>query len=103
MGSILSLIIEAIERLVEGPMTPEAVERALTAAAAKNSERLDWKNSIVDLLKLLGLDSSLEARKALAKDLGYAGVIDGSAESNIALHAEVMRDLAKRYLKIPGA
>lgn len=56
---------------------------------------LDWRNSIVDLMKLTGSDSSLESRKALAMELGYTGKLDGSAEMNMWLHAQVMRELAR--------
>ncbi len=69
--------------------------------AAKNSEKLDWKRSIVDLMKLVGMDSSLSARKELAHDLNYSGDTNDSATMNIWLHKEVMRKLAANGGKIP--
>ena len=62
------------------------VAAVLTDLASKNSEKLDWRHSIVDLMKLLGLDSSFAARKELAKELGYTGSSDDSAAMNIWLH-----------------
>ena len=56
----------------------------------EGDEDLNWRQSIVDLMKLLNLDFSLNARKQLAKELGYTGALDGSAEMNIWLHNQVM-------------
>ena len=64
---------------------------------------LNYRTSIVDLLKLLGIDSSLENRKDLATELGYKGETDGSAEMNIWLHKEVMRQLAAHGGKVPAS
>ena len=72
-------------------------------AAAKGNPDLNYKTSIVDLMKLIGLDSSLENRKELATELGYTGAKDGSAEMNIWLHKEVMRQLAANGGKVPAA
>ena len=72
-------------------------------AAAKGNPDLNYKSSIVDLMKLLGLDSSLDHRKQLADELGYTGEKDGSAEMNIWLHKEVMRQLAANGGKVPAA
>ena len=72
-------------------------------AAAKGNPDLNYKTSIVDLLKLLGLDSSLDHRKELADELGYTGEKDGSAEMNIWLHKEVMRQLAANGGKVPAS
>lgn len=58
--------------------------------AAKGSPDLNYKESIVDLMKLIGMDSSLDNRKQLADELGYEGAKDGSAEMNIWLHKRVM-------------
>jgi hypothetical protein len=63
----------------------------LTKRAAQNPEHLDWQNSIVDLLKLLNLDSSLEARAHLANELGFSGTYTGTADENIWLHNKVMQ------------
>ena len=72
-------------------------------AAAKGNPDLNYKTSIVDLMKLLGLDSSLDHRKELADELGYTGEKDGSAEMNIWLHKEVMRQLAANGGKVPAS
>ena len=68
----------------------------------KGNPDLNWKSSIVDLMKLLGMDSSLQNREALATELGYTGAKDGSAEMNIWLHKEVMRQLAANGGKVPA-
>jgi hypothetical protein len=68
----------------------------------KGNPDLNYKTSIVDLMKLLGMDSSLENRKELATELGYTGEKDGSAEMNIWLHKEVMRQLAAHGGKVPA-
>ena len=78
------------------------VEKVLTEAAAKKKEKLDWRKSIVDLMKVLDLDSSLNARKELAKELGYTGELNGSAEMNIWLHKQVMQKLAANGGKVPA-
>ncbi len=83
------------------PAQPVDVEAILNEMAAKNSEKLDWKRSIVDLMKLVGMDSSLSARKELAHDLNYSGDTNDSATMNIWLHKEVMRKLAANGGKIP--
>ena len=80
------------------------VEQNLTQlAASKGNPDLNWRTSIVDLMKLLGLDSSLDNRKELATELGYTGNKDGSAEMNIWLHREVMRQLAANGGKVPAS
>ena len=73
----------------------------LDKLAAKNPEKLDWKHSIVDLMKLVGMDSSLSARKELAHDLHYSGDTNDSAAMNMWLHQEVMRQLAANGAKVP--
>jgi hypothetical protein len=78
------------------------VEAVLTEKAAKKGEKLNWRQSIVDLMKVLDLDSSLTARKSLAQELGYTGALDGSAEMNIWLHKQVMRKLAENGGKVPA-
>jgi len=75
------------------PISRADVEAILQKVAADVREDLDWKKSIVDLMKLLKLDSGLGARKQLAQELGYAGALDGSAEMNIWLHKQVMTKL----------
>ena len=71
------------------------------AAAAKKGEKLEWRTSIVDLLKALDIDSSLAARKELAKELGYTGDTNDSATMNIWLHKQVMAKLAANGGKLP--
>ncbi|MGN5373374.1 DUF3597 domain-containing protein [Sphingomonas hankookensis] len=78
------------------PMT--AIERI---AQQKGNPPLNWRTSIVDLMKLLDLDSSLDNRKELATELGYTGAKDGSAEMNIWLHAAVLRELGKAGGQVP--
>ncbi|RYD49377.1 MAG: DUF3597 domain-containing protein [Sphingomonadales bacterium] len=83
--------------------SPVDVEQVLTQKlAAKGNPELNWRTSIVDLMKLLDLDSSLDNRKALATELGYAGAKDGSAEMNIWLHNAVMLELVNNGAKVPA-
>ncbi len=80
------------------------VEAVLTQMAAqKGGGGGNWQTSIVDLLKLLGLDSSLEARRQLAQELVVHAGADGSAEQNMALHKAVMRKLAENGGKVPDS
>jgi hypothetical protein len=83
------------------PVSQVDVEAVLTGLAAKNREKLDWRKSIVDLMKLLKLDSSLSARKELAKELHYDGDMNDSASMNIWLHKQVMQKLAENGGKVP--
>ena len=86
------------------PTTQLDVEQVLTElSTSKGNPDLNWRTSIVDLMKLLGLDSSLDNRKELATELGYTGDKDGSAEMNIWLHKAVMRELAKNGGKVPAS
>jgi hypothetical protein len=78
------------------------VEAVLTQRAQHNKEKLDWRKSIVDLMKLLNLDSSLAARKELAKELHYSGDTNDSATMNIWLHKQVMIKLAENGGKVPA-
>jgi hypothetical protein len=117
-GSIMSAIIgvaksagsaisSAASAATGAPAKPEEmsqvdVEAVMTKLAAENKEKLDWRRSIVDLMKLLQLDSSLGARKELAKELGYTGDTNDSAAMNIWLHKQVMQKLAANGGKVPG-
>lgn len=94
------------------PPRPEAAAQAaappsvdvaaiLTGMASKSPQKLDWQHSIVDLMKLLGLDSGLGARKELAQELGYTGDGTDSAAMNVWLHKQVMRKLAENGGKVP--
>ena len=82
-------------------MAPVDVEAVLTGLAAQNPQRLDWRHSIVDLMKLLGLDSSLDARRELARELDYSGSTSDTATMNIWLHRQVMRRLAENGGRVP--
>lgn len=73
---------------------PVDLDDVLAHMAEKRGHASNYKTSIVDLMKLVGMDSSLAARKELATDLGYSGALDGSAEMNIWLHQKVMEKLA---------
>ncbi len=87
------------------PIEAVDVEAKLTEMAAANSEDLDWRKSIVDLMKLVDMDSSYGARKELALELGYSQAdIDskGSAEMNMWLHKEVMKQLAANGGNVPA-
>lgn len=84
------------------PANSVDVGAALSKLAAQNKEKLDWRHSIVDLMKLLNLDSSLAARKELAKELHYTGDTNDSARMNIWLHAQVMEKLAENGGKVPA-
>ena len=77
-------------RPVAAPAAPVDVAAIMDNLAAQSTQRLDWRNSIVDLMKLINLDSSLTARKELAQELGYAGDMNDSASMNIWLHKQVM-------------
>jgi hypothetical protein len=79
------------------------VAAVLTDLASKNTEKLDWRNSIVDLMKLLKLDSALSARKELAKELNYTGDMNDSARMNVWLHKQVMVKLAENGGKVPDS
>lgn len=79
------------------------VEAVLSEMAAHKGAQLNWRTSIVDLLKLLDLDSSLQARKELAQELNVHVGDDGSSEENIALHKAVMRKLAENGGKVPDS
>jgi len=76
------------------------VDAILAEAASQKGEQLNYKSSIVDLMKLLDLDSSLDNRKELATELGYTGDKDGSAEMNIWLHKAVMTKLEENGGKV---
>jgi hypothetical protein len=78
------------------------VEEILTRMQASSGQQLNWRSSIVDLLKLLGLDSSLQARKELAAELHYTGDTGDSASMNIWLHRQVMNKLAANGGKVPA-
>ena len=73
----------------------------LDGLAAKNPEKLDWKKSIVDLMKLVGMDSSFKARKQLAQELNYTGDPNDSASMNVWLHKQVLIKISENGGKVP--
>lgn len=81
---------------------PVDVAATLDKLASSSKEKLDWKHSIVDLMKLVGMDSSLSARKSLAADLKYTGDMNDSATMNMWLHKEVMKKLAENGGRVPA-
>ncbi|NPU63827.1 DUF3597 domain-containing protein [Bradyrhizobium sp. 83012] len=85
------------------PAAPQNVDVAaiVDKAAAAKHEKLEWRTSIVDLMKALDIDSSLAARKELAKELGYSGDTNDSASMNVWLHKQVMSKLAANGGKLP--
>ncbi len=84
-----------------GSATQVDVADVLTKLLAEKKEKLDWRHSIVDLMKLLDLDSSLSARKELAQELHYSGDMNNSAAMNVWLHKQVMQKLAENGGKVP--
>jgi hypothetical protein len=78
------------------------VAAVLDKAVAAKKQKLEWRTSIVDLMKALDLDSSLSARKELAKDLHYDGDTGDSAKMNMWLHKQVMKKLAENGGKVPA-
>jgi hypothetical protein len=86
---------------VQSTQQPVDVEAVLTQMQASHGEQLNWRTSIVDLMKLLGLDSSLSARKELAAELHYSGNTEDSAAMNMWLHKQVMQKLAENGGKVP--
>ncbi|HET6609087.1 MAG TPA: DUF3597 domain-containing protein [Rhodopila sp.] len=85
------------------PAQPVDVEAVLIQMASQKGGGGNWQTSIVDLLKLLDLDSSLNARKELGNELDVHAGADGSAEQNIALHKAVMQKLAENGGKVPDS
>jgi hypothetical protein len=85
------------------PISRADVEAILKKLHDEQREDFDWRKSIVDLMKLLKLDSGLAARKQLAQELGYTGALDGSADMNVWLHKQVMTKLAESGGKVPDS
>lgn len=84
------------------PSAPIDVAAILDAAVKSSGQKLDWKHSIVDLMKALELDSSLSARKELADELNYTGDKNDSAKMNVWLHKALMKALAENGGKVPA-
>jgi len=88
------------------PAQPVAISQTDVEAQLSHlaeGRNLNWRTSIVDLMKLVGIDPSLENRKELARELGYTGELDGSAAMNIWLHQATMRELARNGGKVPAS
>ena len=83
------------------PARTVEVAPILDKAVAAHKEKLEWRTSIVDMMKALDIDSSLAARKELAKELGYTGDTNDSASMNVWLHKQVMAKLAANGGKLP--
>lgn len=81
---------------------PVDITPILDAAVKKSGQKLDWRKSIVDLMKALDLDSSLTARKELAAELHYTGDTNDSATMNVWLHKALMKKLAENGGKVPA-
>ena len=79
------------------------VEAMIARIEQSRGVHYNWKQSIVDLMKLLDLDSSLTARTQLAQELGYTGALDGSAEMNVWLHKQVMAKLMENGGHVPDS
>ncbi len=96
-------IVAAAPQPVESQQISEVdVIATLEAIDASDGRNLNWRASIVDLMKMLGMESTLQERKDLAMELGYTGTLEGSAEMNIWLHKAVMRELAKNGGHVPA-
>ena len=110
---ILNLIVDKLRAIVHGiaekihdkieehrDIPPEMLAERLDELAANDAQKLKWRTSIVDLLKLLDLDSSLPARREMAKDFGR-NAFNGESEENIWLHREVFRSLSEHGIPMP--
>ncbi|HYE45539.1 MAG TPA: DUF3597 domain-containing protein [Caulobacter sp.] len=82
---------------------PVDIEAVLEEMAQDNPQKLNWRTSIVDLMKLVGMESSLQERKELADELGYTGDKSDSASMNIWLHKAVLKKLAENGGKVPAS
>ena len=102
-GNVVATTTQAAGAAVR-PVSDVDVMATLEKKSAAAGDKLNWKTSIVDLLKLLDLDSSLASRKELADELGApADLKDGSAEMNLWLHREVLRRIAANGGNIPAS
>jgi hypothetical protein len=104
LGVNVSSAVETVKAAAAGAKAVAEVDvvAQLEQRAAANSQKLNWKTSIVDLLKLLDIDSSLAARKEMATELGCpAGVMADSAKMNVWLHKAVLRKIAENGGNVP--
>lgn len=91
-----------VQTSVNTPVQGFDVQSHLNGLAKNNPEKLNWQTSIVDLMKLVGMDSSLNHRKELAKELNFTGDINDSASMNIWLHKQVMKKISENGGKLPA-
>lgn len=98
---ILSKIMKSIIRLEKPNMSKKQFAAELDALASKRGGNLDWRGSIIDLMKALDIDSSLEHRRHLASELKYEGDFDGSPEQNAWLHSQIVRLVAEYEIDLP--
>ena len=104
MPDLSGAISAGMDSLAQANAQPVDVEQALQdISRQKGDPDLNWRSSIVDLMKLLDLDSSLANRSELADELGYEGQKNGSAEMNIWLHRRVMEELEKSGGVVPDS
>lgn len=102
-GSIMGAIFgHGSAQANASPTATVDVAAIVDKAAAAKGEKLAWRTSIVDLMKVLSLDSSLNARKELAKELNYTGDPNDSATMNVWLHKQIMAKLAANGGKLPS-
>ncbi|PZX26815.1 conserved hypothetical protein [Cupriavidus phytorum] len=83
------------------PLSGVDVEAIMDRMAQQSGQTLNWRTSIVDTMKALGIDSSLEHRKELARELHYSGDMNDSAAMNVWLHKRLMQELAANGGKLP--
>lgn len=102
VGSAAGSAAPATPAAAAASAPPVDVQKILTDKAAQSGQQLNWQTSIVDLLKLLGMDSSMTARKQLASELKYTGDTNDSATMNVWLIKQVMSQLAANGGKVPA-
>jgi hypothetical protein len=100
-GSAMPSAVPSSAPATSAPTQTVDVASIVDKAAAAKGEKLEWRTSIVDLMKALDIDSSLAARKELAKELAYTGDTNDSASMNVWLHKQVMAKLAANGGKLP--
>lgn len=101
-GNVAPTGTPAVQGQQAAPAQVSEVDVESNLAAMAEGKNLNWRTSIVDLMKLIGVDSSLDNRKELARELGYTGDLNGSAEMNTWLHKATMRELAANGGKVPA-